>query len=113
MLTPDMLSAAAPVLVSTTVWAALGIPTLSMPKLRLVGERPTAGAVPVPVSETVWALPLALSVIVIAPLRVPVTVGVKVTLIAQFAPAATLVPQVFVWLKSPLETMLVTVSVAV
>ena len=33
--------------------------------------------------------------------RVPVVVGVKVTLIVQVPPAATLDPQVFVWAKSP------------
>ena len=32
----------------------------------------------------------------------PVAVGVKVTLIVQFAPAARLVPQLLVWPKSPL-----------
>jgi len=31
----------------------------------------------------------------------PLTVGPKVTLTVQFAPAARLVPQVFVWEKSP------------
>ena len=31
----------------------------------------------------------------------------------QFAPAVTLPPQVFVWLKSPVATMFVSVSVAV
>ena len=31
--------------------------------------------------------------------RVPGAVGVKTTLIVQFAPAGTLAPQVFVWLK--------------
>ena len=35
-------------------------------------------------------------------LRLPVAVGVKVTLIVQFAPAATLAPQVLVCEKSPL-----------
>jgi hypothetical protein len=34
--------------------------------------------------------------------RAPVAAGVKVTLRVQLDPAATLVPQVFVWLKSPL-----------
>jgi hypothetical protein len=34
--------------------------------------------------------------------RLPVAVGLKVTLIVQFAPAATLAPQVFVCEKSPL-----------
>src|SRR5437764_15173523 len=47
---------------------------------------------------------------VIAPVRVPVAVGVKVTLMAQLAPAATDVPQVLVCMKSPLATMLVTLS---
>ena len=32
----------------------------------------------------------------------PVTVGVKVTLMVQLPPAATLAPQVLVWAKSPL-----------
>jgi hypothetical protein len=34
-------------------------------------------------------------------LRVPAAVGANVTLIMQFAPAATPLPQVFVWEKSP------------
>lgn len=34
--------------------------------------------------------------------RAPVAVGLKVTLIVQFAPAATLAPHVFVCEKSPL-----------
>jgi hypothetical protein len=32
----------------------------------------------------------------------PVAVGLNVTLIVQFAPAARLAPQLFVWEKSPL-----------
>jgi hypothetical protein len=56
---------------------------------------------PVPVSETVWGLVLALSVIVRVPVRAPVVVGVKVTLTVQVAPGASVVPQVFVWAKSP------------
>jgi hypothetical protein len=39
---------------------------------------------------------VALSVIVTIADRVPGAVGVKVTMIVQFAPAATLVPQAFV-----------------
>jgi hypothetical protein len=42
-----------------------------------------------------------LSLIETEALLVPVAVGVKVTLMVQSAPAATLVPQVFVWAKSP------------
>ena len=45
---------------------------------------------------------LALFVTVTAPVRVPPAVGVKVTLIAQFAPAASDAPQLFVCAKSPL-----------
>ena len=42
-----------------------------------------------PVRLTVWGLPVALSVRVTAAVRVPLAVGVKVTLIVQLAPAAT------------------------
>jgi hypothetical protein len=41
-------------------------------------------------------------VIVTEAFRVPVAVGLNVTLIVQLAPAATLAPQVFVCEKSPL-----------
>jgi hypothetical protein len=58
-------------------------------------------SVPVPVSETVRGLPLALSVIVMVPLRAPVAVGVNVTLIVQFMLAGTDAPHVFVSAKSP------------
>ena len=51
--------------------------------------------------------PWALSLMVTAPLRAPAAIGVKVTLMAQAAPAATLEPQVLVWEKSPVAVMLV------
>jgi hypothetical protein len=51
---------------------------------------------PVPVKLIVWGLPTALSVMVITPVRVPVAVGVKVTLIVQFAAAASEAPHVVV-----------------
>ena len=35
------------------------------------------------------------------PVRAPVAVGVKVTLMAQLPPPATEVPQVLLWAKSP------------
>src|SRR5437016_14500472 len=71
-----------------------------------------AGAAPVPVMLMVCGLPAMLSVIVTAPVRMPVAVGVNVTLMVQLAPAATDVPQVLVCMKSPLATMLVTLSAA-
>ena len=66
-----------------------------------------------PVSETTCGLLLALSVIVSEPVRVPVAVGAKVTLIVQLPPAATEPPQLLVWAKSPDVTMPLTVRVAV
>ena len=44
---------------------------------------------------------MALSVMVTEAVRVPLAMGVKVTLIVQFAPAPTELPQVLVWAKSP------------
>ena len=53
-----------------------------------------------------------MSVMVTEPLREPVAVGVKVTLMVQEALVARLEPQVLVWEKSPLVAMLVMVRVA-
>ncbi len=51
-----------------------------------------------------------------APVRVPRWVGLKVTLIVQLFPAATELPQVLVWAKSPgsapVMVILVMLSVA-
>jgi hypothetical protein len=88
------------------------VPTACEGKVKEAGERLTTGAVPVPVSLTVWVAGLALSVMVTAPVRVPVAVGLKVTLRVQLAPAATLDPQVWVWEKSPRALMLVIVRTA-
>ena len=82
------LSVAVPVLERVTLFDWLVLPTLSVAKARLVAERLTAELVdpaPVPVKVTICGLPPALSVIVIAPLLVPVVVGVNVTLIVQAA----------------------------
>jgi hypothetical protein len=57
--------------------------------------------VPVPERLTVCGLPVASSATLREALRVPVAAGLKVTLIVQLAPAATLDPQVLVWVKSP------------
>ena len=48
---------------------------------------------PVPVRSTRCGLPVALSVMVMAPLRFPAAVGSKVTSMVQFAPAAIVEPQ--------------------
>ncbi len=51
---------------------------------------------------TVCGLPKALSLMVSVPVRVPVAVGVKVTVIEHTPPAARLLPQLLDWEKSPL-----------
>src|SRR5437879_11049277 len=106
------LSSALPVLLSVTDCAALVVFSSWLPKLKFVADKLTmgAGAAPVPVRLMVCGLPAMLSVIVTAPVRMPVAVGVNVTLMVQLAPAATDVPQVLVCMKSPLATMLVTLS---
>jgi len=78
------------------------------------------GSTPVPVSATLCGLPAALSVMLTLPVRFPVAVGLKVMLIAQFAPPASVVGltgHVLVCAKSPLlvppAAMLVIVSAAV
>ena len=53
-------------------------------------------AIPVPVSDTVCGLPVALSTTESVPVLVPTAVGVNVTLIVQNAPIARLVPQLLV-----------------
>jgi hypothetical protein len=101
MLMLEMFNAALPVLDSVTLCAALVVPTLCEPKVRLPTDRLAAGAAPVPLRLTVWGLPPALSAIASDALRVPAAVGVNVTLIAQLLSAATLLPQVLVSAKSP------------
>ena len=70
-------------------------------------------ATPVPLSVTVCGEPVALSVIVSVPVRLPAAVGVKVMEMVQPAFAATLVPQLFVWPKSPDAAIDVMASAAV
>ena len=56
----------------------------------------TPGPMPVPVRLMVWGLPRALSVIETDAVRVPRTVGVKVTLMLQLLPAGRELPHVLV-----------------
>ena len=90
-----------------------------MPKVTLVVLRLTLGAVPVPLKPTTWGLPLALSVSVRLPERLPVAVGVNVTLITQLLPLPATEVQVLqvvplaAMAKSPVTAMLVKLSHAV
>jgi len=70
------------------------VPTPCEPKLRLVPLKLTLGAVPVPDSATVCATTLALSLILREAARLPVAVGVKVTLIVVVPLEATVIGNV-------------------
>ena len=90
-------------MVRVTVSAALVVPTFWPLKVSEVGE--TLGGTepaPVPLRLAVCGLLAALSVTVSIALRAPAAVGVNVTSMEQLAPAARVVPQLFVWAKSPL-----------
>src|SRR5207302_1146323 len=83
-----IVKAAVPVFVSVTVIAVLVVASNWLPKSRLVGSKPTAGAVPFPRRGSICGLPPALSPSDSVPVRAPKAVGVKVTLMVQFPPAA-------------------------
>jgi hypothetical protein len=94
-----------PEFVRVAVCAALVTPILVLLNVRAVGATPALGIpMPVPLSAAVCVVPVALlelSVTVSVALRLPGAVGVNVTEIVQFAPAAKLLPQVLVSAKSP------------
>ena len=98
----EMFRTKLPEFVSVKVCGELVVPIRTLPKFRLEVDKVTIGAAPVPVSPAVCGLFVALSVTASDAVRLPVAVGVKVTLMVQLAPAARLVPQLFVWPKSPL-----------
>lgn len=64
---------------------------------RLVSEH--LEVIPTPLTPALCGDPDALSVITTESSRVPVTVGVKVTLMVQVSPTPRVLPQVLVWLK--------------
>lgn len=80
---PLMWSELLPVFVSVTVCAAAVVPTTVLPNVRLDGFSDTPGAVPVPLSVRICVPPLALSVMVVMPVRTPLAEGAKVAAIVQ------------------------------
>src|SRR5215472_4725083 len=114
MLIELIVSDAVPVFVSVKVNGALVVRRACVPKPWDVGVSETAACTPVPASETRCGLVASESVIVSVPVRTPVALGRKLTLIRQLRPAPRLPPgQLFVWTKSPLATMLLIVSALV
>src|SRR3989442_800853 len=87
-----MLRGAVPLLVRATVCTGLGVLTRWVPKVRLVGAKVTAGAMPVPARDTDCGLSAASSVMVTVAVRALAAVGGKVRLRTQLAPAASVAP---------------------
>src|SRR5437660_2191944 len=75
-------------------------------------EKSAAMLEPAPVRLTVCGLPEVLSVARRLPVRVPDAVGENVTLMAQFPPTATELPQLSVSAKSPLVEIVVIAKAA-
>ena len=76
----------------------------------------TAKSWPIPVSEAVCGLSLALSVTVKTPFLMPLVVGSKETVMEQLPPGATLLPQLLRGVKSAglaVTPVMVSVLVAV
>ena len=94
-----------------TVKVVESVPITTMADLALA-EREKSGF-PVPVRETLCGLLAASSVTLRAPVRLPLAVGVKVTLAVQLSPTLRTVgsaPQVLVSEKSPVALMAVRVT---
>src|SRR5437667_259797 len=115
---PAMLKAFVPTLFRVTVLGGLNVPILAIattPKLKLVCD--VFAVVPNALSVTFCWLPASLSMMLIAAVRVPLAVGLNVTLIPQLAPAANELPQVWVCAKFPalvpVIAMLLMVKIAV
>ena len=98
------LAAAVPVLVSVTICVLLVLPTATLPKLSDAGDSVKLMLpvpLPVPLSDSLWGLPGALSQMLTVPDLVPAKVGVNLTLSVQEAPGSNVPPQLLPWLKSP------------
>jgi hypothetical protein len=101
--TPDIDKVAVPGFDRVNVWAALVAPTVVLGKDRVEGVRTACGVgagVPVPERDAVCGEPVALSVTVIAAVKLAAEAGAKATEIAQVDPAASDAEQVVVLAKS-------------
>jgi hypothetical protein len=108
-----MFRVALPVLLKVTGCTPLVVPSVWLPKIRLVAVRLTALPLPVPVRITVCGLPAALSVMVTVAVRVPGAVGVNVTVIVQALLAGTELGERGHVVVSPKSPALVPVSAKV
>src|SRR5512140_1504001 len=104
LVTPDTFSGALPVLYTSTTWLPLVVPRFWLPKFKVLGIRVTTGngVTPVPDSEMTRGLPVALSVTVTDPVRIPVAVGLNEMYIGQLLAWYTVVlVQLLLTRKSP------------
>jgi len=85
-------------LVTVMVCVGADVPTAVLGKVSEVGDRLTAGVgvVALPDRPTVCGEPVALSAMLTEAVSVPAAAGVKVTVMVQLTPTATLAPQVLV-----------------
>src|SRR3989442_6300987 len=83
------LRVAVPLLVRVTVCTGLVVLRRWSPKARLVGAKVTAGAMPIPASDTDCGLPGASSRTRLEASHAPIAAGVYLMLIMQLAPGAT------------------------
>ena len=93
-------AATVPVLVTVTVCGLLVAPTTTLPKLSEAGESVNLMLpvpLPVPLSDSLWGLPGALSEMLTVPDLVPAEVGVNHTVTLQEAPAGKLEGQSLPW----------------
>ena len=91
--------AALPVLLKVTACAE--VPTSCDPKVSDAGENAATAPKPVPLRLTAAGAGLLLLDNASEPVRLPTAAGVKTMLIVQLAPPASDVPQLLVWMKSP------------
>src|SRR5258708_4260275 len=101
-----------PLFETVTFLGALALPRFTFPKDKLAGEKLRFETAPTPLSWTMWGLPGAVSVMVMAPVLVPTAVGLNVTSSRHAAEGegASGLVQLLVWVKSPLATMLLMVT---
>src|SRR5437588_127054 len=97
----EIVKPASPLFIKVTVCAALVIFTARAANVSDVGVRFATGAMPVPLKLTLGCAPVVLLFKISEPVRLPTAAGVKTMLIVQLAPPASDVPQLLVWMKSP------------
>ena len=104
----EMLRSAVPVFCKLKVFDTLGVRYLVLENVRDLGVSVTTGApIGTPLTLTFCGLVVSESLILSVPEYVITFLGAKLTETVQLTPAATEVPQVFVWLKPAGSVMLV------